>query len=76
MPSRTRTATIASCTTPTEYVFVSPICDVSSPDSRNHSSPVSSPFPFSRSAPAKHGSSGGTTTVTPVRTSSPSHSVS
>ncbi len=71
----------ASWTTPTEWVFVSPIGDVSIPDSRIHSSPVSSPFPFRRWAPAKTGSSHGLpscgkTTVTPVRTESPSTIVS
>ena len=40
--------TSASRTTPTEKVFVIPIGVVSSPDSRTHSSPVSSPFPFRR----------------------------
>jgi hypothetical protein len=66
---------IASRTTPTLNVFVIPIGVVSSPDSRTHSSPVSSPFPFNRCAPANNGSSGGTTTVTPVRTSSRSTTV-
>ena len=61
-------ATSASRTTPTECVFVSPIGVVSSPESRIHSSPVSSPLPLIRCAPAKSGSAGGTTTVTPVRT--------
>ncbi len=70
----------ASRTTPTECVFVRPMAEQSVPDSRIHSRPVSSPFPFSRCAPAKTGSyhglpSCGWTTVTPVRTSSPSISV-
>ena len=39
-------ATSASRTTPTECVFVSPIGVVSSPESRIHSSPVSSPLPL------------------------------
>src|SRR5215212_1218669 len=67
--------TSASRTTPTENVFVSATGVVSSPDSRTHSSPVSSPFPFRRCAPAKSGRLPGSTTVTPVRTSSPSISV-
>ena len=62
----------ASRTTPTLNVFVMPIGVVSRPDSRTHSSPVSSPLPLSRWQPAKSGVSGGTTIVTPVRTSSPS----
>ena len=49
----------ASRTTPTEWVFVSPIGVVSSPDSRTHSSPVSSPLPLIRWQPAKSGSGGG-----------------
>ena len=70
----------ASWTTPTECVFVTPTGEVSIPHSRIHSSPVSSPFPFRRCAPAKTGSSQGLsscgrTTVTPVRTESPSISV-
>jgi hypothetical protein len=70
----------ASWTTPTECVFVSPMGEVSIPDSRIHSSPVSSPFPFRRCGPAKTGSSQGLpscgrTTVAPVRTESPSTSV-
>jgi hypothetical protein len=56
-------------------VFVIPMGVVSRPDSRTHSRPVSSPFPFRRWQPAKSGVSGGTITVTPVRTSSPSISV-
>src|SRR5207249_6850363 len=68
-------AAIASRTTPTLNVFVIPIGVVRNPDSRTHSSPVSSPLPFRRWQPAKSGSSGGTTTVTPVRTSVPSTSV-
>jgi hypothetical protein len=76
----TSAAMRASWTTPTECVFVSPIGEVSMPDSRIHSSPVSSPFPFRRCEPAKTGSSQGLpscgkTTVTPVRTESPSTSV-
>jgi hypothetical protein len=63
---------IVSRTTPTLNVFVIPTGVVSKPDSRTHSSPVSSPFPFSRNGAANSGSSGGTTTVTPVRTESPS----
>ena len=69
---RARKSTIASRTTPTECVLVSPIGVVSIPESRIHSSPVSSPLPLSRCTPAKSGSGGGTTTVTPVRTPSPS----
>src|SRR3954468_12026675 len=65
--------TSASRTTPTEWVLVMPMTPPSSPDSRTHSRPVSSPFPLSRWQPAKtrsvHGSSScGTTMVTPVRT--------
>ena len=62
----------ASRTTPTECVFVRPIGVVSVPESRIHSSPVSSPLPLIVYEAAKSGSRGGTTTVTPVRTSSPS----
>ena len=65
----------ASRTTPTECVLVSPTGVVRSPESRIHSSPVSSPLPLMRWQPAKRGSGGGRTTVTPVRTSSPSISV-
>ncbi len=65
----------ASRTTPTECVLVRPIGVVSVPESRIHSSPVSSPLPLIVCAAAKRGSGGGTTTVTPVRTSSPSISV-
>src|SRR6185312_2377103 len=70
----------ASRTIPTEWVFVSAIGEHSIPDSRIHSSPVSSPFPFRRCAPANTGSyqglsSWGWITVTPVRMSSPSMSV-
>ncbi len=65
----------ASRTTPTECVFVSPIGVVNVPESRIHSSPVSSPLPLIVCEPAKNGFGGGTTTVTPVRTSSPSISV-
>ena len=68
-------ATTASRTTPTECVFVSATGVVSRPESRIHSSPVSSPLPLIRCAPAKNGSGGGTMTVTPVRTASPSISV-
>ena len=68
-------AAIASRTTPTLNVFVIPIGVVSRPDSRTHSRPVSSPFPFSRWQPANNGTSGGTITVTPVRIASPSMSV-
>ena len=69
----TDAATSASRTTPTLWVFVIATGDVSSPDSRTHSSPVSSPLPLRRWQPAKTGSrqrSGprGQTTVTPVRT--------
>ncbi len=67
-------ATSASRTTPTECVFVSPIGVVSMPESRIHSSPVSSPLPLIVCEAAKSGVRG-TTTVTPVRTSSPSISV-
>ena len=42
------TAAIASRTTPTLNVFVIPIGVDRQPDSRIHSSPVSSPLPFSR----------------------------
>ena len=63
----------ASRTTPTEWVLVRPMTVVRRPASRIHSSPVSSPFPFSRWQPAKAGSAQGssapgTMTVTPVRT--------
>src|SRR6266516_1195434 len=73
--SSAEAAAIASRTTPTLHVFVMPIGVVRRPDSRTHSSPVSSPLPLSRWQPAKRGVSGGTTTVTPVRTESPSISV-
>ena len=73
--SSAEAAAIASRTTPTLKVFVMPIGVVRSPDSRTHSSPVSSPLPFRRWQPAKSGVSGGTTIVTPVRTESPSISV-
>ena len=71
--ARAAASTSASRTTPTLCVFVMPIAPPSSPASRIHSSPVSSPLPLSRCAPAKTGSvqmspSCGTTTVTPVRT--------
>ena len=63
----------ASCTTPTLWVLVIPMAPPSIPASRIHSSPVSSPLPLSRCAPANTGSvqtspSWGITTVTPVRT--------
>ena len=66
-------ATSASRTTPTLWVFVMPMTPPSIPDSRTHSSPVSSPLPLRRWQPAKTGSvqtssECGTTTVTPVRT--------
>ena len=68
---RISAATSASRTTPTLCVFVIATGVVSWPDSRTHSSPVSSPLPFSRWHPAKTGSapirSCGTITVTPVR---------
>ena len=70
-PRRSTSAAMsASWTTPTECVFVIPIGEVSIPHWRIHSSPVSSPFPFSRCEPAKTGSSHGLpscgrTTVTP-----------
>ncbi len=72
-PARVATWTSASRTVPTECVFVSPIAPLSSPDSRIHSRPVSSPLPLSVCDPAKTGSdqtlpSWGTMTVTPVRT--------
>jgi hypothetical protein len=54
---------------------VMPIGVVSKPDSRTHSSPVSSPFPFRRWQPANSGSFDGTIMVTPVRTASPSINV-
>ena len=54
---------------------MSPIGVVSVPESRIHSSPVSSPLPLIVCEPAKSGSGGGSTTVTPVRTFSPSTSV-
>ena len=44
----TSAATSASRTTPTLWVFVRPIGVVRQPDSRIHSSPVSSPLPLSR----------------------------
>ena len=71
--SSTEAATRASRTIPTLWVLVIATGDVSRPDSRTHSRPVSSPLPFSRWHPAKTGSrqaSGprGETTVTPVRT--------
>src|SRR5712691_9074574 len=56
--SSAETAAIASRTTPTLNVFVMPIGVVRSPDSRTHSSPVSSPLPLSRWQPAKSGVSG------------------
>src|SRR5919198_1809711 len=76
-----------SRTTPTLWVLVSAIGEVSMPDSRTHSSPVSSPLPLSRWQPANTGSSQtlpscGRITVTPVRTgprptcSGPSPSIS
>ena len=76
----TSAAISASRTTPTEWVLVSAMGEVSIPESRIHSSPVSSPLPFSRCGPAKNGSSQGVRslgriTVTPVRTDSPSISV-
>ena len=82
--SSTPAATSASRTTPTLCVFVSPIGVVRQPDSRIHSSPVSSPLPLRRWQPANSGSnpSRGITTVTPVRTgplprrSGPSPSIS
>ena len=55
-PRRIAHAISASRTTPTECVFVSPIGVVSRPDSRTHSSPVSSPLPLSRWQPANTGS--------------------
>ena len=71
--ARAAWATSASRTTPTEWVLVIPMTPPSSPDSRTHSRPVSSPLPLSRWQPANTGSvqtssSCGTTTVTPVRT--------
>src|SRR5512132_2249521 len=52
-PSRSaERAAIASRTTPTLKVFVMPTGVVSSPDSRTHSNPVSSPLPFRRWQPA------------------------
>src|SRR3984893_2133916 len=69
--SSAESAAIASRTTPTLKVCVMPIGVVRNPDSRTHSSPVSSPLPLSRWQPAKSGVSGGTTIVTPVRTESP-----
>jgi hypothetical protein len=62
----------ASRTTPTLWVFVSATGVVRKPDSRIQASPVSSPLPLRRCEPAKWIPSGGRTTVTPVRTSSPS----
>ena len=75
-PLASRAAIRASRTTPTLWVLVSATGEVSSPDSRTHSRPVSSPLPFSRWQPANTGSVSGSsaegnTTVTPVRTSSP-----
>ena len=63
---------ISSCTTPTECVLVMQIGVVRNPDSRIHSRPVISPFPFSRCVPAKSGcpidsSACGRIAVTPVR---------
>ena len=77
---RTECATSASRTTPTLCVLVSAIGVVSRPDSRTHSSPVSSPLPLSVWQPANSCSTAtsaslGTITVTPVRTASPSMSV-
>ena len=71
--ARAAASTSASRTTPTLCVFVIPIAPPSIPASRIHSSPVSSPLPLSRCAPAKTGSvqtspSCGTMAVTPVRT--------
>ena len=68
--ARAAWATSASRTTPTEWVLVIPMTPPSSPDSRTHSRPVSSPLPLSRWQPANTGSvqtssSWGTTTVTP-----------
>jgi len=74
--SSVRSAAIsASRTTPTLQVLVSPTGVDSRPDSRTHSSPVSSPLPLRVWQPAKTGSlpglpPWGRTTVTPVRTSS------
>ena len=65
----------ASRTTPTEWVFVRAIGVVNVPESRIHSRPVSSPLPLIVCEAAKSGSGGGMTTVTPVRTLSPSISV-
>src|SRR5882724_11081866 len=62
--SSAEAAAIASRTTPTLKVFVIPIGVVRRPDSRTHSSPVSSPFPLSRWQPEKTGVSVGTTIVT------------
>ena len=52
----TDAATSASRTTPTLWVLVIATGVVSSPDSRTHSRPVSSPLPLSRWQPAKTGS--------------------
>ena len=52
----TEAATSASRTTPTLCVLVIATGVVSSPDSRTHSRPVSSPLPLSRWQPAKTGS--------------------
>ena len=64
-------ATIASRTTPTVCVFVSPIGVVSMPDSRTHSRPVISPLPFSRWQPAKTGSRPGSPSCGQRRPSTP-----
>ena len=63
---------IASRTSPSEWVFVSPMGVVSAPFSRIHARPVSSPHPLSRCDPAwtgeRHTSGRGSMIVTPVRT--------
>ena len=75
-PLASRAAIRASRTTPTLWVLVIATGEVSRPDSRTHSRPVSSPLPFSRWQPANTGSVSGSSaegnsTVTPVRTASP-----
>ena len=71
--ARASNAISASRTTPTLCVLVIATGEVSVPDSRTHSSPVSSPLPFRRWLPANKGSAQicprwGRITVTPVRT--------
>lgn len=70
-PRRAASCEIRASRTTTLCVFVSAIGEVSNPDSRTHSNPVSSPFPFSRWQPANNGWLqiwSAMTTVMPVRT--------